>query len=190
MSRPKKYKPTLTFVQDSRERNAFRFGALLRNDMFQGGDTVVRAIVQGFTCLSEKPQRDDDSTRAGHGDYTVAVDDLVLPIRLERKELGDFYGVCGYSRDRFERELEQLRQFDYRGLIIEASLDKVMAGYERSRISGRAATASAIAWGVRYGLFVWFGETHRRSAGLCQRILEQFATDWWERQLANPAKTE
>ena len=165
MAREKKYRPRLTFVQDSREQCAFSFGALLRPAIFQGGGTEIETL--------------------GEGDYSVrlVVEDGqsdLLPIRIERKSHGDLAGVCGFGRERFERELERLRAYEYAGLIVEASLDDILRGYERSRIPGRTVAASLIAWGIRYRLHVWLAETHRRGAAVCQRILEQAAVDWWE----------
>ena len=160
MAREKKYRPHLTFVQDSREQWPFTFGALLRPAIFQGGGTEVRGL--------------------GEADYGVEVDGELLPIRIERKSHGDLAGVCGFGRERFERELERLRLYEYAGLIVEASLDDILRGYERSRIPGRTVAASLIAWGIRYRLHVWLAESHRRGAAVCQRILEQAAVDWWE----------
>jgi len=34
-----------------------------------------------------------------------------------------------------------------------------------------------IAWSVRYGMCVWFAESHARAAAITQRALEGFAVD-------------
>jgi hypothetical protein len=59
------------------------------------------------------------------GDYSVALDDSnPLNIRLEPKSLGDLYGCVGAGGERFERELGRLAQYEYGGLILEASLSE------------------------------------------------------------------
>jgi hypothetical protein len=72
-------------------------------------------------------------------------------------------------------ELERLRAYDYRGVIIEAALSELAAGYHRSQVSPRAALGSLCAWSVRYGLAVWFAGGHAGAAAMTQRLLESFA---------------
>ncbi len=152
---PRKLKPLITFIQDTREQAPFHFAAPVRREFADGGTRVATLNA---------------------GDYSVCLDDSeILSVAIERKSLGDFYGVCGWGRERFERELERLTQYDYRAIIIEASADAVLRGFERSQITGRSAMASLCCWSVRFGIPVWFGETHRRAGGMCQRLLEEFA---------------
>jgi DNA excision repair protein ERCC-4 len=151
-------KPLLTFVQDSREQNPFTFGAPVRSEFADGG-----SVVEGLES----------------GDYSVRLDDELLSIRIERKSLGDLFGCCGFERDRFVRELERLTAYDQRDLVIEATANHILTGYERSRIPGRSVMASLACWRVQFGLAVWFGENHRRAGGLTQRILEEFAIHYY-----------
>jgi ERCC4-type nuclease len=151
-------KPAITFLIDSREQRPLQFGAPIRVDYFAGASTKV-------TTLRE-------------GDYSVALDDAnPLSIRLERKSLGDLYSCVGAGRDRFERELGRLAQYDYRGLIIEATLGEFAVGYHRSQISPPAALGSLCAWAVRHHLAVWFAGDHCAAAAIAQRLLEAFAVD-------------
>ena len=106
----------------------------------------------------------------------------MLPIRLERKSIGDLFGVIGFGRERFERELARLESFSYRALIIEATLDEIARGYERSQISPRAAMGSLCAWSVRHGVAIWLVENHRRAAAISQRLLENFAVQVLRRE--------
>jgi ERCC4-type nuclease len=152
---PRKPKPVLTWVVDSREQTPWKLGSPVRSEFFPDADTFV-------TGLSA-------------GDYSILLDGVHLSIAIERKSLGDFFGICGYGRERFERELEKLREYEYRAIIIEASADDVLKGYERSQISGRSAMASLCCWSVKHLIPVWFAETHARGAGICKRLLEEFA---------------
>ena len=152
----KRERPRLYFIQDSREQWPIKFAAPVRREFSDGG-TVVRGL--------------------GEGDYSVSYDAgvTVLPIRIERKSLGDFYGCVGHGRERFERELDRLRAYDYRAIVIEATADDILRGYERSQISPRAAMASLCCWSVQFGVAVWLAENHRRAGGIVQRLLEEFA---------------
>ena len=110
------------------------------------------------------------------GDYSVSLSGSnPLSIRLERKSLSDLYSCFGQYRERFVAELARLREYDYRAIIIEATLSEFAAGYHRSQISPRAALGSLFAWAVRHHLAVWFACDHRAAAAIAQRLLEAFA---------------
>jgi DNA excision repair protein ERCC-4 len=152
---PRKVKPLLTFIQDTREQRAFNFGAVTRREFADGGTRI-----EG---LSE-------------GDYSCAIDDGdALSIRIERKSHGDVTMCCGWERERFVRELERLTQYEYRAIVIEASADDILKGYERSSIPGKSVMASLLCWSVSFNLPIFFGETHPRAGGIAQRLLTEFA---------------
>jgi ERCC4-type nuclease len=166
LSRPQseKIERSVTFLVDTREQLPFEFGKPIRTDFF--GDSSARTVT-----LSE-------------GDYAVSLDGgaTVLPVRLERKSIGDLFGVFGFGRERFERELMRLEPFAYRALVIETTLDAIASGYMRSQISPRVALGSLCAWSVRHGLPVWFAENHKRAAAVSQRLLENFAVEVLRRE--------
>lgn len=113
------------------------------------------------------------------GDYSVALDGAQpLPVRLERKSEGDLFGVCGFGRERFERELERLRQYDYRALVIESSASEILRGYDRSQIPGKTVLASVLAWSIQYGVHVIFAGSRSMARAISQRLLEQYAIDF------------
>jgi hypothetical protein len=96
-------KPTIRFLIDTREQRPLVFGQPIRTDYFSSASTQM-------TTLRE-------------GDYSVALHDhMPLAIRLERKGLGDLYGCIGRERERFERELQRLRIYDYRGAAWSSKL--------------------------------------------------------------------
>lgn len=130
------------------------------------------------------------------GDYSCLIDGELLPIRIERKSIEDYYGVVGRGRARFagERadgmyksgpgrwvpsELERLRQFKSY-LIIEATAAEVKHGIERSQISGEAALGSALCWSVTFGIHVIFAGDRRGGQDCCRRILEEYSHHWAE----------
>jgi ERCC4-type nuclease len=163
MPRVKKFKPRFQRVIDTREQLAWEFGALLRTDIFEDGGTVREGLAEG-DYAARLTLEDGES--------------VLLPHRVERKSHVDLCGVIGFGRERFERELDRLRP--YRAdLIIEASLDDILRGHERSQISGRAVAASLASFSIDYGVFVWFCESRRRAAGWCARLLEEHAQRWF-----------
>ena len=110
----------------------------------------------------------------GEGDYAIRREGELLPVRIERKTLNDFFGCVGQSRERFEAELERLRQYQS-WLIIESHADEIRAGFVRSRVSGEAALGSAIHWAGIFGIHVVFTGNRHLGQRICQQALEEFA---------------
>lgn len=156
----RKIKPVLTYVIDSREQWPFAFGAPVRSEFVDGGSAV-----EGLE----------------EGDYSCRLDRELLSIRIERKSLGDLFGVCGNGRERFVRELERLTAYDQRELVIEATAREIFTGYERSRIPGRAVMASLGCWRMKYGIGISYLESHRLAGGWTARLLEEFAIHHYRR---------
>jgi ERCC4-type nuclease len=156
--RRRKVRPVITFIIDSREQLPFDFTPPKRKEFDDGG-----TMVDG---LSE-------------GDYSVALDGgPPLSVRLERKSEGDLFGCCGFGRQRFERELERLRQYEYRGLVIECSALEIHRGFDRSQIPGKTALASVLAWSVQYDLHIFFAGSRSMARAITQRVLEQYAIEF------------
>jgi ERCC4-type nuclease len=166
MRRTTAVKPSLTFLIDSREQLPFRFGPPRRKDF---ASAITRIIT-----LRE-------------GDYTVAIDGgAPLSIRLERKSLGDLYGCIGFGRERFERELQRLTVYEYRAIIVEGSLAETARGAPHSRVHPKSCVGSLIAWSVRYGLGIWFADSHHRAGEVAQKLLEAAAVEALRRQIVSP----
>ena len=149
----RKLKAFYTVCIDSREQNPYRFGVPHRRELADGG-TIVTGLEEG--------------------DYAPMLDGVLLPVRIERKSLGDLYGGVGYGRGRGEAELDRLRLFRS-WLIIEASIEQVRHGFERSSIPGEAAFASVLCWSVRFSIAPIFCQSWKMGNVVCARILEEFA---------------
>jgi ERCC4-type nuclease len=147
-------KPAITFVIDSREQFAYHFSKPKRRELADGGEVTYG--------LDE-------------GDYACELDGELLPIRIERKSLGDLFGVVGHGRERFEREMERLARHERAYLLIEASLAEVKSGYERSLVTGEAALGSVLHWSTQFGVQPVFAGNRRLGNEVCQRILEDFS---------------
>lgn len=76
---------------------------------------------QNVTCVRRKLDA---------GDYSLP--GLEHRVAIERKSLNDWTGTVMRARPRFYIELEKLRAFDFRCVIIEAGIREIMEGRYRS----------------------------------------------------------
>jgi ERCC4-type nuclease len=78
------------------------------------------------------------------GDYGLeAAPDAVA---IERKSLPDLLGCVTNGRERFERELERLRAFPTRAVIVEASWSDLEAGLWQNHVTPKSVTGSVLRW--------------------------------------------
>lgn len=112
------------------------------------------------------------------GDYSiVGMEDAVC---VERKSLSDLYSTVIHGRERFERELERMKQFDFSALVIEASWEAICNSPPRhSKANPKTIYRSLIAYAQRYGVHVYPCATPAFAERMCYRILERF---WKDRQ--------
>ena len=102
------------------------------------------------------------------GDYSAVGFESVIAI--ERKSLSDLLGCCGSSRDRFKAELQRLRAYRFRALVIESSVADIARGDCRSQLHPSHVFGALASWSARYTLPVWLGGT---PAG-CAEFVERF----------------
>ncbi len=94
------------------------------------------------------------------GDYSLEGYEDVLSI--ERKSASDFYGSITQGRDRFKRELERLRNYKFKGLVIEEEEQELLCPEMHGRkIDGNSVSGSIISFEVKYGLHVYYGSRER-----------------------------
>lgn len=77
---------------------------------------------QGIECVRAK---------LDSGDYSLP--GLEHRVSIERKSLDDWTGTVLRDRARFYRELERLRAFDFRCVIVEAGIREIMEGRYKSQ---------------------------------------------------------
>lgn len=102
------------------------------------------------------------------GDYSIV--GLEDRITVERKSLSDLIGCCGVERERFQREVERLRSYETRCVIVEASWDDLEAGDWKSKIGAQAVVGSVLGWVASGVPFVMAGD-RERAQGYCAKIL-------------------
>ena len=94
---------------------------------------------------------------------------------IERKSLADLTGSLGRGRERFMREIEKLKQFGFRALVIEATKAQVAAGAYRSTISPASVLSTLDALAVRANLHLFWCEDSEGCARQVESLVRQFA---------------
>ena len=110
------------------------------------------------------------------GDYgIVGFSDWQNPAFIvERKSLDDLTASLTKGRDRFIREVEKMRQFRFKALLIEADRLDVVAKAYRSAVSPVSILASLDALSVRCGLQVFWCDSPDGCARQFESLVRQF----------------
>ena len=107
------------------------------------------------------------------GDYSVS--GLEHLIAVERKSLPDLLACLGHGRDRFKRELQRLRAYRFRLLLVEADAATIERGAWRSQLKPAHVFGALASWTATYGLPVWLAGTHKAAGEFTERFLYQAA---------------
>ena len=103
------------------------------------------------------------------GDYSVR--GFTDVVRFERKAPGDLWMCCGHERARFEAELARLRAYPVRAVVVEATIQEILATMPRGRVKAETVVRSTISWQQDFGCpFVWCGDP-RTAAAWVERAL-------------------
>ena len=92
------------------------------------------------------------------GDYCCLYQDGSIPNTIfERKSLGDLFGTMGQGYNRFKKEIIRAKELNIKLiLIIEASLTKILKGYEPSQLKGFSVVKKLFTLFIRYNLLPVF----------------------------------
>jgi ERCC4-type nuclease len=110
------------------------------------------------------------------GDYSVQ--GLEHQVAVERKALGDFIACCTHERERFWKELGRLKHYPVRAVVVESSLEVILAGAYRSAALPRSILGSALAIQVDFGIPVIFAGDRREAERITAWILKRA----WEKK--------
>lgn len=86
------------------------------------------------------------------GDYSITGQETTFA--LERKSLSDLVSTVVHNRRRFCAELRKLNTYDYAAVVVEESIDIILAGYYKSEIKPSALL------GIICGLMLRFPRVH------------------------------
>lgn len=103
------------------------------------------------------------------GDYSLR--GLSAEVVIERKSLPDLAMCCGADRERFIEQIERMRDYRFRALVVEARLTEVSIGAYRSRIEPRSVVGTLIKVAQDLSVPVWFAEDARGAAELVEQML-------------------
>ena len=81
------------------------------------------------------------------GDYGI----VGMPVVVERKTGEDLYSCMTVGRDRFERELERLRSYEFSAVVVENLEQDLLCGMY-GKMSPRSIKATLVAWLTRFGV--------------------------------------
>lgn len=102
-------------------------------------------------------------------------------VAVERKELDDLIGCLTTGRERFSRELDRLRAYEFRAVVIEASWSDMVAGNYRSKMTPQSATASIAAMMARSGVAFHFAGDREQAQAFTRQFLYQAARALYNR---------
>ena len=117
------------------------------------------------------------------GDYTIQGMEALLS--LERKSLEDLVGTLMHRRNQFLNECEQMQQYLYRVILVEASYEEINSPYgpplgEYSAAHPNGVSGSLDAVEARYGIPVIYTSSNRAlSERKAASWLSKQFTYWW-----------
>lgn len=102
------------------------------------------------------------------GDYSVH--NLEEKIAIERKSLPDFIACCGKERERFEKEIERLRAFDHRAIVVEGDWGTIDLKQYRGAMHPNAILGSALGWALCNVSIIMAGDKIRASKMIARML--------------------
>lgn len=103
------------------------------------------------------------------GDYSLR--GLTAEIAIERKSLQDLTSCCGGDRERFIEQIERMRTYRFRCLVVEARYTEISIGAYRSRIEPRSVIGTLVKVAQDLSVPVWFAEDAGGASELVERML-------------------
>lgn len=103
------------------------------------------------------------------GDYSALFFEHLIAI--ERKSLQDLIQSMTKDRSRFVREMQRLKAYPVKAIIVEASWNQIKMKQYRSRTHPNSVIGSLTSWIANYGIPVIMAENSRMAAELCAKII-------------------
>lgn len=102
------------------------------------------------------------------GDYSIK--GFTDRVAIERKALADLVACCGPERERFLAEMDRMRAYELRLLVVEASLDDVLTHAYRSEMNPQSVVGTTIALLADYGVPTLWGVDARTASNYLERL--------------------
>lgn len=89
------------------------------------------------------------------GDYSLV--GLANIVAIERKSRADFWQSITRERERFEREIQRLAEYQYKAVVVEGDFTSCIdAPLYWRKISPLSVSATVASWNVKYGVPFYF----------------------------------
>jgi ERCC4-type nuclease len=111
-------------------------------------------------------------------DYTTPA--LADVARVERKSVSDFASTITHGRDRFDREIERLRPYRWKAIVVEGDLSEV---YRASLVHPHSVLGSIASFFARHDCPTLFAANPAGAGRLIAGLLRR----WEERLHAEPS---
>lgn len=123
------------------------------------------------------------------GDYSIK--GLEERIVIERKSVGDFLGSITQGRERFTKELRQLRAYDFAGLVIEGDWRPLITGQwdVPTAVNPNSVIGSLLSFVTKYRVVPILAGNHFTAGIIVERLLSLYAADI-ERNYKTLSKTK
>jgi len=103
------------------------------------------------------------------GDYSLA--GASEAVAIERKRNGELQSCCGTDRERFIAQIERMREFPVRWLVVECTFDDVALGLSRSNINPLSVLGTIIKFGSDWQIPTMFCGDANGCAMFVERVL-------------------
>ena len=89
---------------------------------------------------------------------------------IERKSLPDYLSSITNGKERFQREMERLKSYRWRWIVVEADFSDIVTGAYQSCVNPNAAIGLTAAYSVRHAP-VFFASNHAHAGIIVERLL-------------------
>ncbi len=103
------------------------------------------------------------------GDFSV--EGMQDKITVELKALNDFVICCFSERPRFERELDRMREYPYRAIVIKSTWDAILLKQYHGAGTPNAILGSAMGFAMSCNVPIIMAGSHQNAGRMVSRLL-------------------
>ena len=126
-------------------------------------DALFQKPPKGLVMVRDTLEVGDYSLRGFEGKVT-----------LERKTISDLLGCLGNDRERFKRELEKMRGFEFKAILVEGEEDNLHQHHDFSLMHPEAIRQSVVSIEIRHGVHFYFGKREKLERICLDRLIKFF----------------
>lgn len=109
------------------------------------------------------------------GDYSIEGHEGEIVI--ERKTPAELYQTCGSGRARFVKELERMRSYVFRAIVIEGTPTMIGSAGDRSQLEFNTIMQTLISWQLKYDLHIIFAGNRKMAMRIVANLLLKYAKE-------------